>query len=81
MGMPNNTPVARATRLALSFPILWVLAVAMTACASGGASASQKAAPRRSAKKGAGAAASGDDLTSPMQGTIVKIDTDVRAGA
>ncbi|HEX5017693.1 MAG TPA: biotin carboxylase N-terminal domain-containing protein [Actinomycetes bacterium] len=41
--------------------------------ASGGASASQKAAPRRSAKKGAGAAASGDDLTSPMQGTIVKI--------
>ncbi len=30
-------------------------------------------APRRSAKKGAGAAASGDDLTSPMQGTIVKI--------
>ena len=32
-----------------------------------------KAAPRRSAKRGAGAAASGDDLASPMQGTIVKI--------
>ncbi|HUV48599.1 MAG TPA: biotin carboxylase N-terminal domain-containing protein [Actinomycetes bacterium] len=32
-----------------------------------------KAAPRRSAKRGSGAAASGDDLTSPMQGTIVKI--------
>ena len=32
-----------------------------------------KAPPRRSAKKGAGAAASGDELTSPMQGTIVKI--------
>jgi acetyl-CoA/propionyl-CoA carboxylase biotin carboxyl carrier protein len=43
----------------------------------GGASAvnavAQQAAPRRSAKKGSGAAASGDDLTSPMQGTIVKI--------
>ena len=33
----------------------------------------QKAAPRRSTKKGSAAAASGDDLTSPMQGTIVKI--------
>jgi acetyl-CoA/propionyl-CoA carboxylase biotin carboxyl carrier protein len=41
---------------------------------SGPATASgQKAAPRRSAKKGSSAAASGDDLTSPMQGTIVKI--------
>ena len=41
---------------------------------SGAATASgHKAAPRRSAKKGSGAAASGDDLTSPMQGTIVKI--------
>jgi hypothetical protein len=49
MGMPNNTPVARATRLALSFPILGVLAVAMTACASGGASSSTPAAPAVSA--------------------------------
>jgi acetyl-CoA/propionyl-CoA carboxylase biotin carboxyl carrier protein len=32
-----------------------------------------KAAPRRSAKRGAGAASSGADLASPMQGTIVKI--------
>jgi acetyl-CoA/propionyl-CoA carboxylase biotin carboxyl carrier protein len=32
-----------------------------------------KAPPRRSTKRGAGAGASGDDLTSPMQGTIVKI--------
>jgi acetyl-CoA/propionyl-CoA carboxylase biotin carboxyl carrier protein len=32
-----------------------------------------KAAPRRSTKRGAGAAASGTDLASPMQGTIVKI--------
>ncbi len=45
MGMPNNTPVARATRLALSFPILCVLAVALTACASGGASSSAPSAP------------------------------------
>jgi acetyl-CoA/propionyl-CoA carboxylase biotin carboxyl carrier protein len=41
---------------------------------SGSASSGgQKAAPRRSAKKGAASATSGDDLTSPMQGTIVKI--------
>ena len=40
----------------------------------GGAPASTgKAAPRRSAKRGGGAAASGADLASPMQGTIVKI--------
>jgi acetyl-CoA/propionyl-CoA carboxylase biotin carboxyl carrier protein len=39
----------------------------------GGNGAATQAAPRRSAKKGAGAAASGDELTSPMQGTIVKI--------
>ncbi len=40
----------------------------------GGASAAKgKAAPRRSAKSGSGAAASGADLASPMQGTIVKI--------
>jgi acetyl-CoA/propionyl-CoA carboxylase biotin carboxyl carrier protein len=38
-----------------------------------GVAGGAKAAPRRSAKKGAGAAASGDELTSPMQGTIVKI--------
>ena len=36
----------------------------------------QRTAPRRSAKKGAASAASGDDLTSPMQGTIVKIAVD-----
>jgi acetyl-CoA/propionyl-CoA carboxylase biotin carboxyl carrier protein len=36
-------------------------------------SSTGKAAPRRSTKRGAGAGASGDDLTSPMQGTIVKI--------
>jgi acetyl-CoA/propionyl-CoA carboxylase biotin carboxyl carrier protein len=41
--------------------------------ASAGNAVAQQAAPRRSAKKGSGAAASGDDLTSPMQGTIVKI--------
>ena len=40
---------------------------------TGIATSGQKAAPRRSAKRGSGAAASGDDLTSPMQGTIVKI--------
>ena len=39
---------------------------------SGGGSA-KKAAPKRSATKKSGAAASGDSLTAPMQGTIVKV--------
>ena len=39
----------------------------------GGGGGAKKAAPKRAAKKGAGAAASGDSLTSPMQGTIVKV--------
>jgi acetyl-CoA/propionyl-CoA carboxylase biotin carboxyl carrier protein len=39
----------------------------------GGASAAKKKAPRRSTGSKAGAAASGDALTAPMQGTIVKI--------
>jgi acetyl-CoA/propionyl-CoA carboxylase biotin carboxyl carrier protein len=45
----------------------------LSAGAAGAGGAATKAAPRRSAKKGSGAAASGDELTSPMQGTIVKI--------
>ncbi|WP_392544768.1 acetyl/propionyl/methylcrotonyl-CoA carboxylase subunit alpha [Oryzobacter telluris] len=40
---------------------------------NGGAPASRRAAPRRSGGAKAGAAASGDSLTAPMQGTIVKI--------
>jgi len=48
------------------------LGLSAGAAGAGGAAAT-KAAPRRSAKKGSGAAASGDELTSPMQGTIVKI--------
>jgi acetyl-CoA/propionyl-CoA carboxylase biotin carboxyl carrier protein len=40
---------------------------------SGGGGGGKKGAPKRAAKKGAGAAASGDSLTSPMQGTIVKV--------
>ena len=41
----------------------------------GASSVGTKAAagPKRSAKKAGGAAASGDTLTSPMQGTIVKV--------
>jgi acetyl-CoA/propionyl-CoA carboxylase biotin carboxyl carrier protein len=39
----------------------------------GGSSAAKKKAPRRSGASKAGAAASGDSLTAPMQGTIVKI--------
>jgi acetyl-CoA/propionyl-CoA carboxylase biotin carboxyl carrier protein len=41
---------------------------------SGGAGgAAKKAAPKRTAGKKSGAAASGDSLTAPMQGTIVKV--------
>ena len=39
----------------------------------GGGSATKKKAPRRSGGSKAGAVASGDSLTAPMQGTIVKI--------
>jgi acetyl-CoA/propionyl-CoA carboxylase biotin carboxyl carrier protein len=39
----------------------------------GGGSTAKKKAPRRSGGSKAGAAASGDSLTAPMQGTIVKI--------
>jgi acetyl-CoA/propionyl-CoA carboxylase biotin carboxyl carrier protein len=51
----------------------------------GGSAPARKAAPKRSAGKKAGAATSGDSLTAPMQGTIVKVavaegDT-VEAGA
>ncbi|MEV6413254.1 biotin carboxylase N-terminal domain-containing protein [Kribbella sp. NPDC051718] len=41
--------------------------------ASGGAASSKKKPSRRAGGSGKGAAASGDSLTSPMQGTIVKI--------
>jgi acetyl-CoA/propionyl-CoA carboxylase biotin carboxyl carrier protein len=40
---------------------------------SGGGGAAKKAAPKRAAGKKAGAAVSGDHLTAPMQGTIVKV--------
>jgi len=39
----------------------------------GGSDAAKKKAPKRSARNRAGAASSGDALTTPMQGTIVKI--------
>ena len=40
---------------------------------AGARAGAAKAAPKRSAKKAGGAAASGDTLASPMQGTIVKV--------
>ena len=39
----------------------------------GGGAAAKKRAPKRSGSGKAGAAASGDSLTAPMQGTIVKV--------
>ena len=41
--------------------------------ASAAGAGGKKGAPKRSANKAGGAAASGDSLTSPMQGTIVKV--------
>jgi acetyl-CoA/propionyl-CoA carboxylase, biotin carboxylase, biotin carboxyl carrier protein len=40
---------------------------------AGGGGGAKKAAPKRSAGKKSGAASSGDTLTAPMQGTIVKV--------
>jgi acetyl-CoA/propionyl-CoA carboxylase, biotin carboxylase, biotin carboxyl carrier protein len=40
---------------------------------AGGGGSAKKAAPKRSAGKKSGAATSGDTLTAPMQGTIVKV--------
>ena len=40
---------------------------------NGGGSAKRAPTPRRSGRKTAGAAASGEDLTAPMQGTVVKV--------
>jgi len=40
---------------------------------AGGGGAAKKAAPKRSAARRSGAAVSGDALTAPMQGTIVKV--------
>jgi acetyl-CoA/propionyl-CoA carboxylase biotin carboxyl carrier protein len=41
--------------------------------ATGGGGAGSKGKPKRAAGKKSGAAASGDAVTSPMQGTIVKV--------
>jgi acetyl-CoA/propionyl-CoA carboxylase biotin carboxyl carrier protein len=49
------------------------LEVSLPAGFSGGGGAAKKAAPRRSGSRKSGAAASGDSLTAPMQGTIVKV--------
>ncbi|MDQ2796052.1 MAG: ATP-grasp domain-containing protein [Actinomycetota bacterium] len=49
------------------------LEVSLPAGFGGGGGGARKAAPKRSGGKQAGAAASGDSLTAPMQGTIVKV--------
>jgi acetyl-CoA/propionyl-CoA carboxylase biotin carboxyl carrier protein len=49
------------------------LEVSLPAGFGGGEGPARKAAPKRSAGRKSGAAASGDALTAPMQGTIVKI--------
>ena len=51
-----------------------VLPAGLGGIASGGAAGARK--PKRAAGKKAGAAASGDAVTSPMQGTIVKVATE-----
>jgi acetyl-CoA/propionyl-CoA carboxylase biotin carboxyl carrier protein len=49
------------------------LEVSLPAGFGGGGGGAKKAAPKRSAANKSGAAASGDSLTAPMQGTIVKV--------
>jgi acetyl-CoA/propionyl-CoA carboxylase biotin carboxyl carrier protein len=49
------------------------LEVSLPAGFGAGSGGAKKAAPKRSGGKKAGAAASGDTLTAPMQGTIVKV--------
>ncbi len=49
------------------------LEVSLPAGFGGGGAGAKKAAPKRSAGKRSGAGASGDSLTAPMQGTIVKV--------
>ncbi len=49
------------------------LEVSLPAGFGAGGGGARKAAPKRSAGKKSGAAASGDSLTAPMQGTIVKL--------
>jgi acetyl-CoA/propionyl-CoA carboxylase, biotin carboxylase, biotin carboxyl carrier protein len=49
------------------------LEVSLPAGFGAGAGGAKKAAPKRSAGRKSGADASGDSLTAPMQGTIVKI--------
>jgi acetyl-CoA/propionyl-CoA carboxylase biotin carboxyl carrier protein len=65
---PRETVVVEVggKRLEVSLP-------AGLGASAGGGGGAKKAAPKRSAKKASGAAASGDTLTSPMQGTIVKV--------
>jgi acetyl-CoA/propionyl-CoA carboxylase biotin carboxyl carrier protein len=65
---PRETVVVEVggKRLEVSLP------AGLGAAAAGGAKTGAGA-PKRSAKKAGGAAASGDSLTSPMQGTIVKV--------
>ena len=59
-------------RLEVSLPAGFGAAAAATGGAVGAAAAVKKA-PKRSAAKRSGATASGDALTAPMQGTIVKV--------
>jgi acetyl-CoA/propionyl-CoA carboxylase biotin carboxyl carrier protein len=67
-GAPRETIVVEVSgkRLEVSLP-------AGFGAGGGGGGGARKAAPKRSAGKKAGAAASGDSLTAPMQGTIVKV--------
>jgi acetyl-CoA/propionyl-CoA carboxylase biotin carboxyl carrier protein len=61
-------------RLEVTLPAgLGVAGGSVGAGVGAGAGGAATAPPRRSGKKSAGATASGDELTSPMQGTIVKI--------
>jgi acetyl-CoA/propionyl-CoA carboxylase biotin carboxyl carrier protein len=60
-------------RFEVSLPAGLGLGLGQSLGTAGGAGRIGKASPKRGGAKKAGAAASGDSLTSPMQGTIVKV--------
>ncbi len=77
---PTATPVEEAEREKVTvevggkrLEVVLPAGLGASAVAAGGAAGGKKKPARRAGASGKGSAASGDSLTSPMQGTIVKI--------
>jgi len=70
---PRETVVVEVGGRRLEVTLPAGLGAAASGAVAGGSGAGGRAAPKRSGSRRGGAAVSGDALTSPMQGTIVKI--------